>query len=142
MIRFLSGFVIGMVAAICAWMSLSMIVPFTERGLDRAHNSHMRLFLHDLQEFHTGHHDTDTAYISFSISTAINDPEDYFARIDTAIKDTEWRQLEAHKTYRLFVSPWKQTPAGDERTEVTITFQPKAQKVIYTQERQYDLSGL
>lgn len=139
-VLFLFGCVIA--AALC-WVS-RMVVPF--RQSDIPNSAEAQLFVHELRTFHSGGRNLDTAHIWFSFETTLPDAASYFARVDSAISHTHWRRLESHwrtldshQTFRLYVSPWTHTHQSEQRTEVTLTYEPASHRVTYDQRRR--LSG-
>ena len=97
----------------------------------------MKLFVQDMSAFYAGWDDADTAHTWFSFRTRIADVEDYFRRVDGSLSGTDWKLIDSHPTFRLYVSPW----ARGERKEIAIRIGPARNEVFFEQQRRYDGSA-
>jgi len=134
---FLIGLAVGVVGSVATHFLTALTVPFTERALNFPSNSHMKLFVQDASAFNGGWDDGDTAHTWFSFSTRIADPEEYFRRVDGSLSGTNWRLIDSHPTFRLYVSPW----ARGERKEIAIRIALSRNEVFFEQQRRYDGSA-
>src|SRR5207244_10779458 len=117
------GFCLGVALPIAAWRFFDKTVPFTRQSLDFESYSHMKRFVHDVTTFHNGTHDLDTYYTGFTFETSISSSADYFSRVETAIRDSDWKLLDSSGSFRLYVSKWVRSAPTAYRLEIALSFE-------------------
>jgi hypothetical protein len=136
-IGFLIGVVIGIAVMTGTWLLfVDMTVPFTRDSLERQPD--LKLFAQDITTFHEGSHDMDTYHTWFTFQTGITNAADYFSRVEVAIQDSDWKLLDSHKDFRLYVNRWVQAADSEFRLEIGLRFDPRTRTVSFEEQRRYD----
>jgi len=116
----------------------SMTIPFKQESLGVGTHSHMKLFVHDLAEFHPGSFDTDAYHIWFRFGTRIQNAAEYFDRVDAGIRGSNWRLLDGHGGFSLYASEWEKAAPSALRLEIALNFDPQTHTVSFEQRRRYE----
>ena len=136
-IGFLVGVILTIVVIAVVWSSfVDMTFPVTRDYLER--DAEMKLFMHEMTQLHDGTHDMDTYHTWFSFQTSITNPADYFSRVDAAVGAGDWKLLDSHNDFRLYVSKWKPAAGSELRLETAVRFDPKDKTVSIERQRRYD----
>ena len=97
----------------------------------------MKRFVHDVTTFHNGTHDLDTYYTGFTFETSISSSADYFSRVETAIRDSDWKLLDSSGSFRLYVSKWVRSAPSAYRLEIALSFESPT-RVSFEETRRYE----
>jgi hypothetical protein len=136
------GILIGLVLAAGVLIGgrylFGMTIPFKQESLGVGTHSHMKLFVHDLTEFHRGSFDTDAYQIWFSFGTRIPTAAEYFDRVDAGTRGSEWKLLDRHGGFSLYVSEWQKVPHSASRLEIALHYDPETRTVSFEEKRRYE----
>jgi hypothetical protein len=132
------GFLLAVGVLIAGRHFFSMTIPFKQESLGLGAHSHMKLFVHDVTKFHPGSFDTDTYHIWFRFDTRIRTAAEYFDRVDTGIRGSEWKLLERHGGFSLYASEWQKVPHSASRLEIALNYDPETRTVSFEEQRRYE----
>lgn len=133
------GIIVGVLLAVGVLIAgrnfCSMTIPFTQEDVGIGTHAHMKLFVQEVTTFHPGSFDTDTYHIWFRFGTRLPTAAEYFDRVDTAIRGSDWRLLERHNGFGLYASSWKKLAPWDSRLEIELRFDPETRSVSFEERR-------
>jgi hypothetical protein len=132
------GFLLAVGVLIAGRHFFGMTIPFEQDSLGRGTHSHMKLFVHDVTKFHPGSFDTDTYHIWFRFGTRIQTAAEYFDRVDTGIRGSEWKLLDRHGGFSLYVNEWQKVPHSAARLAIALNYDPETRTVSFEEQRRYE----
>jgi hypothetical protein len=128
--RYLIGFIVGVIISAAGFYAL---ISMDNVKLDVARISSdpfLSKFTPNLTQLEHGKMNVDTNRVDVVYKTGIATEQAYFSELEKNLLNTEWKQVDKHRGYRMYLEPWKEYGLGAQRRRVEVHYVEGERKVI------------
>jgi hypothetical protein len=128
--RYLLGFILGVIISVAGFY---VLISMDNVKLDVARISSdpfLSKFTSNLTKLEHARMNVDTNRVDIVYKTGIATEQAYYSELERNLSNTEWRQVDKHRGYRMYIEPWKDYALGAQRRRVVVHYIEVEQKVI------------
>jgi hypothetical protein len=128
--RYLLGFILGLIiAGAVFYVHISMDnVQLDAVGISS--DPFLSKFTPNLVKLEHANMNVDTNRVDVVYKTGIATEQAYYLELERNLSNSEWKQVDRHRGYRMYIGPWKDYPSGAQRLQVEVRYIEVEQRVI------------
>jgi hypothetical protein len=119
--RYLLGFILGVIISAAGFY---VLIGMDNVQLDVARISSdpfLSKFTPSLTKLEHAKMNVDTNRVDIVYKTGIPTEQAYYFDLERNLSNTEWKQVDKHRGYRMYIEPWKEYGLGAQRRRVEVT---------------------